>query len=1054
MKLNTILLLVTCLQVSAKNYQEVVTMELNNTTLENVFKEVPETEVPEKPSAPLLIQVKGHVINETGESLAGASVKIKGTQTGVSSDAQGNFEIQVSDGGGVLIISYVGYITQEIKINSSSTLSIILKTEPKTDEEIVVATALGVKRNLKSLTYSTQTVNPKQLTEAREINILTSLQGKIAGMSITTSGSGIGGEVRVVLRGNRSIDGDSQPLYIIDGVPVSGSPSDLSPDNIASINVLKGANAAALYGSDAQNGAVIIETKKGTSGTHVSLSQTYMVQEPYKLLPFQNVYGQGYSGIYSGNAEAAWGPKMTGQMVDTWSLNPEDAGKQYPFLPNPNNKIDVFQKGNNMATNIIANMGGEKVQAVFSYTYTSGKGILPNNDLDRNNISMRINSKLTSRLSLDSKIEYMQQKIENITSEGSGNLNPLYQIYTMPSNIRTTDLRKYEFLDAEGNKRQNWWNPSSQDGENPYWVLNRDLNSNSKRRALVMTSLTYSFSKEINLMVRASYDGSNGTFNRKWSNGTYNVAAFGMYWEGQQQNMYMNNDFLLSYNPKINSNWSVKLNAGGNMAKFRNSSLVSNTGDALLAPNLFAMSNTNMPVTSFDPGARYNKNALYAFSTIAWKNSVFLDITGRNDWSSTLPENSRSYFYPSVGLSAVLSDLIPSLPKTISFAKVRVSLANVGNDTRPYMFQRTANFIAGGTNGFLALSSLLPNPNLVPEMSKSTEIGLDLRLFNNRVGIDFTAYETDTKNQIFALSLPVGSGASSYFTNGGNVQNKGIEIVVSSTPIKTADFNWDLNLNFASNKSKVTKISDEISKLTLESDDSYFKDFVIEAGAPFGQLYGRGWQRDDKGRVIVGSDGIPLLTEGKTVFLANFNPKWTGGLLNSFSYKNFSISFVIEHKQGGTMVSQSNAVIDALGLSERTIQGREGGLVFGENFFSKETAVLENGTHNNISLKSQDFWTTVGGLNNPVGEPFVVSCTNTRLREATIGYSLPKSVFSSLHLSDVKISLVGRNLFFISRASLYADPDIMPGTEKIYDGFQSFNPPSSRYYGLNLKIGF
>ena len=997
--------------------------------------------------------VGGIITNENGEPIEGVSVSLKGSSVATLTNAEGKYKISVPQGG-VLVFSYVGFEAQEVLIKNQTDINLALQQKTANLNEVVV-TALGLKRQTKSLTYSTQTVSPKELTEAREINVLSSLEGKVAGLAVTSSGSGVGADVRLVLRGNRSIDGDSQPLYVIDGV-IGANPTDISPDNIASLNVLKGANASALYGSAAQNGVILIETKKGSSGSHLSLNQTFMQQDPYKLLPFQNVYGQGYAGVYSSNADASWGPKMEGQMVKTWSQDPADSGKMYAFLPQPDNRMDVFQKGYNMATNVTASLGSENIQAFMSYTFTDGQGILPNNTLLRHNFSTRINGKISSRLSFDSKIEFTQQQLKN---KGQTFDNPtsqnypdaIEQIYNMPANIRTQDLLHYSFKDVNGNTVQNYWNPSSVNGDNVYWVLNEIQDIATIRRSVIMTSFTYSFSDALKLMARGSYNGYNSTESYENHNGTL-PNGFGAYSESQGQGLVLNGDFLLSYAHDIGKNWNVKVSAGGSTAEFRNSSVSANTGRALLVPNFFAMSNTSAPNAGFDPGQSSNINSLYAFSTISWKNGLFFDITGRNDWSSTLPENNRSYFYPSVGMSAVLSDLIPSFPKSISFAKLRMSYAIVGNATKPYALQRDAYFNAGGYNGFLQLSSVLPNPNLFPEKTNSLEMGLDLRFLENRLGVDVTLYKTETKDQIFQLALPVGSGAASYFTNGGDVQNKGIEIVLTATPVRTTNFNWDVTVNFAKNKNTVVKISDESPKIIIP--ESYFKDFVIEQGAPYGQIYGKGYQRDANGSVIVGSDGLPLITDGRSVLLANFSPLWTGGIINSFTYKNFSLSFVIETRQGGTMVSQSNAIIDGLGLSERTTQGRDGGLIFGQNFFGNEKAVLEDGKPNNIAITAEKFWEFVGGRNSPVAEPFVVSATNTRLRELVIGYSFPRSVVNKLHFADIKISLVGRNLFFIYRASQYADPDIMLTTDKTSEGYQYFNPPSSRYYGVNLKIGF
>jgi hypothetical protein len=429
-----------------------------------------------------------------------------------------------------------------------------------------------------------------------------------------------------------------------------------------------------------------------------------------------------------------------------------------------------------------------------------------------------------------------------------------------------------------------------------------------------------------------------------------------------------------------------------------------------------------------------------------------LDVTGRNDWSSTLPPESRSYFYPSVGIAAVLSDLI-NLPNFFSFAKVRASWAQVGKSAPPYMLTRTANFSPGGNNGFLQLGSVEPNKNLKPETTESYEVGLDLRFFKGRLNLDITAYKTNTIDQLFTVALPAGSGAAAFFTNGGKIENKGLEVLLSMTPVKTNDLTWNLNTTFSTNRNWVVKISDDRPRVVIGSD-SYMREMVVEEGQEYGDVYSRGWERDDQGRVLIGEDGLPIVTSGRTVKVANFNADWEGSLINSMTYKNFSASFLIEHRQGGTYVSATDAVLFGEGDAQQTVEGREGGLIFGENLFAEETAVLlDGGGANNIEVTAQEFWRAVGGRNTPVGEAFVEDATNTRLREATIGFTLPESMIARLPVSNVKFSLVGRNLFFIYHKGNY-DPEILTGTGPGTAGYQSFTPPSQRNFGGSLTINF
>lgn len=995
------------------------------------------------------ITVRGTVSDANGNGLSGVSISLQGTNTGTTTDANGNYSISVPKDG-TLIFTYIGFVTQETPVNGQQTINLMLEEDSTALEEVVV-TALGIERQTRSLTYSTQSVGTEQMTKAREPNIMNSLQGKVAGLSINSSASGVGASTRVILRGNKSISGDSQPLYVVDGVPIRGNPDNLNSDNIASINILKGPNAAALYGSAAQNGAIVIETKRGTAGvTNVGVSQTFMIQQPIILTKFQNEYGQGQGGIYDRTSEYSWGPRMEGQMVEHWSLDPALAGATYALTPQPNNNIDIYQNGYNSATNVYATIGGERTQTMFTYTLTDAEGTLPGNKLKRHNVSARMNNRLAEGLMLDVKADYTSQMINN--SYLGGRYNPTRMIYRLPRSIQNGHLRDFEYIDSEGYAMQNYFTPGSAIGANPYWILNRVPNEDALDRIIALTSLSYQFSDAFRLMVRGSYDATYGDTEERVYNDNYGGFRDGQYNVGKSNSSEFNTDFLASFNKEFASDWNIDVSVGGNIKIQRNSSVQLSTGQAMIVPNFFAITNTNLPVVTHNPGLNQDIHSLYAFGQLSWRNAVFLDVTGRNDWSSTLPSNNRSYFYPSVGLSTVLSDLI-EFPEVISLARLRGSWAEVGNSARPYMVQRTASFAAGGSNGFLQLSSTLPNENLRPERTRSTELGLDLRFFQSRLGLDITAYKTNTYDQLFTVALPVGSGAREYYTNGGDVENKGIEALVSSTPVRNENFSWDLNVNFGLNRNMVNRISDERPRVNL-TPTGFFSNFIIEEGQPFGNIYSRGFIRDDQGRVIVGSNGLPQVTSGITELVANFNPDWTGGISNSFRYKNFGLSFLIEHRQGGTVASETNAILYDDGVTEQTLVGRNGDLVFGQNVFAHEVAVLEDGSPNNIAISAESFWRSIGGRSIPVGEAFVDDATNTRLRELTLDYTLPQGLFSKWPVSNVQLSVVGRNLFFIYRKSENLDPDFMGGTGPTSEGTQAFTPASSRSFGLSLKVDF
>lgn len=992
---------------------------------------------------------------QSGATLPAVNVSVKGTAIGTSTNEEGKYELtNIPSLQDTLIFSFIGYQTQEVPIEGRTAIDVQMASQTVEGDEVVV-TAFGLERERKALTYSTQDVNTEQLSEARELNPVDALTGKIAGLTITQGGQGIGSSSRVVLRGERSIRGNSSPLYIVDGVP--SSMDAVSPDDIESIDVMKGPNAAALYGSSAQNGAIIITTKQAEKGqVDFSFSNTFTLEDAVDLQNYQNIYGQGSGGVYSPSSEFSWGPRMEGQMVDHWSQDPSMEGEQYAFLPQPSNNSDVFQTGYSSASNIMASIGGETTQSLFSYTYTDGQGIVPGNELRRHNVSMRITSQITDKLSLDSRLSYVMQNIDNEVGFGQQFDNAMRHTYRLPRNIRTADIKNFEYETAEGLNRQNFWNPGSNGGANPYWTLNRNLNERPREKVSTFASLTYDITDRLSLMVRGSVNAESVSWKKRMYNDTYVLAEEGYYGESKNNSRGMQGDFLLSYIRDVTEDWSLDANIGGTISSWRNSSLSGDTGiggsGGLIIPNLFTLSNTQNIQASNSIGAPSDLQSLYSFAQIGWRNSIFLDITGRNDWSSTLPAHNRSYFYPSVGLSAVITDLVSIFPKTLSFAKVRASWAKVGNTAPPFHFARSASIRPGGYNGLLSLSGTLPNPDLKPEETESVEVGLDLQFFEGRIGLDFTAYQSNTRNQLFQISTPVGTATSSAFTNGGDVQNRGIEVLLSVSPVQTRDFTWNLDFNFSKNENLVKSLSTDVDILTLSTTPLVH--FRIKEGRPFGELYGRGFERDDNGSVIVGSDGMPQITPGYDVPVANYNPDFQGGISSRINYKNISLSFLIDHRQGGTIASWTNAILNFDGVTEVTLNGRDGGLVFGENLFSEETAVLEDGSANDIAIDAETFWRGIGGRTNPIGEVFVDDATNTRLRELTLGYRLPQSILAGLPISNVKFSIVGRNLFFIYRASEGMDPEFNRSTSASQQGIHTFAPPTTRSFGANLKIDF
>lgn len=1002
--------------------------------------------------------IRGKVLSGDDDSaLPGVNVLVQGTTTGTVTDVEGNYSISVSGDNPVLVFTSVGFESVSEEVNGRSTIDVVLMPDLQQLGEVVV-TALGITKEKRTLTYSTQEVASEGIEETRPLNITEGLSGKVAGVAITTTSAGVGAPTKVVLRGNRSLQPNgSQPLYVVDGIPVGGSIADISPDNIASISVLKGGNAAALYGSRANNGAIIVTTKSGENapdGVTANLGFNYQANTPILLTKYQNQYAQGSAGIYSPAAYTSWGPRMTGQIVDHWSNDPDylaSVGGTYPLSPQEDNVRDFFQTGHTIAASVGVNIKNENSNTHVNYTYSDGKGIIPQNNLQRHYLSLRNNTKLHDKLTLDTKVTYIRSNFSDVLFSGENFDNPLRYAYILPRNIRTQDLEHFQFFNDAGQLRQHFYVERSNEAGNPYWTVNNVKRPQIEERILGLVSLKYQITDDLSILGRSGID-RNSTYEEflRYVD-TYITADGGSYSKTFGYGLEWNSDVLLSFQKDLTENISLGLNAGANLRIAKRES-VGGSGANFSVENLFALGNTLNPRPNETYGEK-EQQSVYAFGEIGFYNAIFLSGSFRNDWSSTLPEANRSYSYPSVGLTAVVSDLV-DLPTAFSFLKLRGSWAEVGNDTDPYRLSRQANVTAGT----ISLSPTLPLADLKPERTTTWEAGFDARFLDDNLRFDFTYYKSNTFDQLFATNVPVASGVSSVFLNGADIQNQGLEIVLGITPVTTPNFSWDLNANFARNISEVVEISDDVDVLIQGS--GFLNEYRIEAGEPFGNQYSRGFARDDDGNVLIDSQGLPVVTAGKTVPVANFNPDFLLGLNNTFKYKNFTLRALVDMRQGGQVTVFTEAIMAGSGLLDYTAQGRDGTLVFGENIFAGETAVLvdENGapteTPNNIQVSAEDLWNRLGGRNTPVGEAFIRDASNIRMRELSFGYSLPESTLSNLPFRSASLSVVGRNLFFFSNKTEYFDPEAVQSVTNNAEGLNSFAPPTTRSFGVSLKLGF
>jgi TonB-linked SusC/RagA family outer membrane protein len=995
-------------------------------------------------------QVTGKVSDENGAGLPGVNVLIKGTTRGTNTDGEGAFSIALPAGNGTLVFSSVGYTNKEVEVTPTMTnVTVSIEPDVRSLNEVVV-TALGIERSAKSLTYATQKIDGKQLTDVRDANFVNTLSGKVAGMVITQGASGPGSAARVTLRGNRSISGNNNALFVIDGVPVdntvqgqvtsdyggtngSDGASNINPDDIESMNVLKGAAASALYGSRAANGVIMITTKKGKAGTvTANINSGVVVENPFLLPKFQNTYGQGNGGVSNETSGASWGG---------------------PATTYPDNVKDFFRTAVSTNNSFGVSAGSEKVQTYLSYTNNYNQGLISNNDLMRHTFNLRIGTQVSKRFSTDAKITYTNQTINNKPRTGEESA-VVMNAYKVP---RSVDLNNYkEYEDASGNPR--YWTTSSI-YMNPYWTINKTLDKEKRNRTILLGSAKYELTDWLNVQGRISYDRYDDRISRSWANKTLLFAGPGGSFEDFTNDISERNlDVIFSGNNNFGKDLALTYNFGAGQT-YKRYSQVGAFANGLNVPNKFDLS---FATTLQQRAAFTEKELHYVFGTasLSYRDFLTVDVAARNDWSSTLPK-PYSYFYPSFGANLILTEAM-RLPAWISFAKVRGSWAQVGNDTDPYQLVQAYSFSQGGTGGFISRDDTKPAENLKPEISSSTELGADLRFFGGRLGLDFTYYNSNTENQLLKLALAPASGFSFQFINAGKINNKGIEVSITAKPLKAADLNWDVTLNFARNKNTIVKLHPDIKEAPLAGGYGRTASPIVKEGGSYGDLVAQTWAKDSlTGQYLISAPdkegkggGRPVVSKEKE-YIGNFNPKFTMGLNNQFSYKRFTLGFLIDGRFGGVMTSGTEASLASDGTAAYTTSNRDGGWIL--------PGVTSTGEANATPINAETFWTTVSGGRYSWGQFFTYKTTNVRLRELSFGYNIPTG--PNFFIKNARISFVARNLFFIYRGSaimdipgvakrkLPFDPDVNLGAGN-FQGLEYGNLPSSRTMGLNLKLGF
>ncbi len=1006
----------------------------------------------------------------TGEALIGASVIDNQTGNGTITDLDGNFSIKVNSPSTSLKISFVGYDDFVLVLNGQKNVDILLSAGMQLDE--VVVTALGISRKKKAIGYAMTELKSDDINDAKETNVINQLAGRVAGINITKSSAGPGSGSRVIIRGNNSLSGNNQPLYVVDGVPVDNSGfgsangagtanykrtdygtgiSDINPDDIASVSVLKGPNAAALYGSRAANGVILITTKKGArgKGLGVTYSTYYTMETPMILPKYQNEYGMGSLGQIDDDLETykthsgSWGPKMDGSERLYWT------GDKKAYSAAPDNVKNFFRTGSNFINTLAFNGGNDFGTFRFSYTNTKANSILENSGLQRHNFNLRAGANLTDKLSLDAKVTYFIQNSKNRPDQGTEGI--MAYLYGVPRNVSIDDLKDYQNDDYSSRSYNSL-------GSNPYWLLYNDRNDDRRNRMQGFTKLTYKFSEHFSIMGRIGLDNIDQNIETVNAYGHWYYPTGGINFR-DYKTAESNMDFLAMYNTKLSSDLNFDFNFGGNMMRRTFSSQGISASDFRIP--------TKATVTSTNPDKRYpfynpqgekRINSLYVSSQFGYKNFAYLDLTGRNDWSSTLPESNRSYFYPSASLSFLLSELINV--NAINYSKLRFSYAKVGSDTDPYKLTNSFFLDSEGYLGTttLSTSSTRLNPNLKPEQTKSFEIGYETKMFDSRFYMDLTYYSIKTNDLITTVPVPPASGYSRELTNVGEMTNKGIEAVIGFVPVKTNDLTWDVSFNFAKNDNRLVKLIEGVDNFIFTTTNS--GNLVVQATVDgteidgekveghFGDIYGTELMRNDAGQLVVDATGHPQKT-GKKVYLGNYQPDWTGGMFNVINYKNLAFKFLIDARIGGQLYSGTDARLDASGVSKRTLAGREDGIVV-DGVVNTGTADEPVWEKNTVNIPIEEYFGSISGA----ASEYIYDQTNIRLREVSLTYKMPSSFFSKIGIKDVSIGLVGRNLMFFKNSLENFDPESTYSTSNFAQGVLFYNLPSTKSLGVNLRVKF
>lgn len=981
-------------------------------------------------------QLKGVVKDSKGESLIGVTVQIEGTTNGTVTGLDGDFSLKVQKGNTV-IVSYIGYTTQKIKIEDSKQLAITMVEDAEVLDEVVV-TALGIKRKSKVLGYNISEIKSDAITEAKDANFVKSLAGKVAGLQINSSAGGVGGATKVVMRGAKSITKSNNVLYVIDGVPLYNANSgnvggmydrpggesiaDFNSEDIESMSVLTGPAAAALYGSNAANGAIIITTKKGEVGkAKITFAHSSDFMNPFVTPRFQNTYGN-VPGEYT-----SWGKKLE--------------------TPSNFDPLSFFRTGFNVTNTVSLSAGTDKNQTFISVGTTNAKGIMPNNEYNRYNFTVRNTTKVfNDKLTIDLGANYVMQDDQNPGTQGQYH-NPLIPLYLFPRGEDFNKLRVYERYDDGRNIPVQYW-PYGDGGtsmQNPYWIINRNMFTGDKDRYMFSAGLKWDIFSWLNVAGRVRLDNEYGINEKKFYAGTSGkfAEAKGYYSSSKKQDKQFYGDLLVNMNKSFGE-FDVTANIGASISDMQNNTSAY-FGHLKQIPNFFALKNIDLNASSSGVSQvrwREQTQSVFASAELGYKGMIYLSGTARNDWASALANTEQPFFfYPSVGLSAIVSEMI-DMPDWVTYLKLRGSYSKVGSAPQRNISVPTFSY---NNQGVLQTITRYPIRELYPEMTTSYEVGFNLKLLQNRFDLDFTFYKSNTKDQTFNAPISASTGYSSIIVQTGNVRNHGFEVSLGYNDEFMKQLKWNSQLTFSLNRNKIMSLVDNfpdpitgepisMPELQFSKTGTYLMKLV--KGGSIGDIYATNrLYTDNQGDIYV-SEANKLGTPIEEVIkVGNANPDFNMGFRNSLSYKGIELGFLFTARVGGEVVSATEAALDNYGVSERSAIARDNGGV----------------SINNGKMDAQYFYQFIGGGETGMTSQYVYSATNIRLQELTLGYSLPKKWFN--HKVGMKLSFVGRNLWMIYNKAPF-DPEVVSSTSTYYQGFDYFMLPSTRNLGFSLRIQY